>query len=144
MPIIIDTNRVCDFLDQRAGHANEIIIRTSKGKMRVAFDGEIKKENRCKKFLAMVAEWKRAGRLIETTSAALKKVELDVSGADFKSNDAHVIIIARALNVRLLYTDDNDLATDFKNPNLVRPRGSVVRTSTPHRDACKLFDALGS
>ena len=44
------------------------------------------------------------------------------------SNDAHIIALARASDVRLLCTDDDNLATDFKNKALIDiPRGSVYR-----------------
>lgn len=46
-----------------------------------------------------------------------------------KSDDPHVIAVALIGNARFLYSNDNDLQKDFKNPNLVNnPRGSVYST----------------
>ena len=46
--------------------------------------------------------------------------------ADTRSNDAHVLALARVSGARLLYTDDGDLMTDFKDKRFVdQPRGKV-------------------
>ena len=46
-----------------------------------------------------------------------------------KSNDAHVLALARASGARLLYSDDGDLQQDFKNGKLIKkPRGTVYST----------------
>ena len=43
-----------------------------------------------------------------------------------KSNDLHVIALARISGARLLYSDDKKLRKDFKNKHLVNsPRGKV-------------------
>lgn len=43
-----------------------------------------------------------------------------------RSNDPHILALARASGARLLYTADKDLIADFKNPRIVsRPRGKV-------------------
>jgi len=45
-----------------------------------------------------------------------------------KSNDAHVIALARAAKARVLVSDDRDLFRDFKNPRLLNnPRGKVYQ-----------------
>ena len=46
-----------------------------------------------------------------------------------KSNDPHVIALARIGGARLLYSDDRTLHEDFTNPNLIgNPRGAVYST----------------
>lgn len=46
--------------------------------------------------------------------------------ADLHSDDPHVLALARATGVRLLYTSDRNLKDDFKRKDLIdRPRGSV-------------------
>ncbi|MDE0058363.1 MAG: hypothetical protein OXI22_09895 [Defluviicoccus sp.] len=46
--------------------------------------------------------------------------------ADIRSNDPHVLALARVSGARLLYTEDGDLMTDFKDKRFVdRPRGKV-------------------
>lgn len=61
--------------------------------------------------------------------------------SQIRSNDPHIIALARAKGVRLLYTGDGDLANDFKDKSLIdRPRGKVYsRASHAHlltRSAC--------
>ena len=46
-----------------------------------------------------------------------------------RSNDRHVIALARISGVRFLYSDDQALQQDFKNPALIdNPRGTVYST----------------
>ena len=52
--------------------------------------------------------------------------ELEQKG--HRSNDAHVLALA-ASGARLLYTNDNLLMDDFRNPNIVPgPRGRIYTT----------------
>ena len=45
---------------------------------------------------------------------------------DLRSDDAHVLALARKTGVRLLYTGDRDLIEDFKDKQFIdRPRGKV-------------------
>ena len=68
---------------------------------------------------------------------ALRKVEdgpVDLATADFaeqeiRSDDSHILGLARVSRVRLLCSHDQDLHADFTNPALLRPRGSVYQTS---------------
>ena len=47
-----------------------------------------------------------------------------------RSNDAHVIALARVSGVRVLCTNDQDLQTDFKNRDLVaNPRGKIYKNA---------------
>ena len=53
---------------------------------------------------------------------------------DLKSNDPHVLALARASGARLLYTRDDDLMIDFKNKALIDdPRGKVYRRASHRR-----------
>ncbi len=46
-----------------------------------------------------------------------------------RSNDAHVLALARVSGARLLYTNDQSLQDDFNNPQIVsEPRGRVYTT----------------
>ena len=45
-----------------------------------------------------------------------------------KSNDPHVIALARASGARLLFSKDKNLAHDFKNRTFLDPVGSVYKT----------------
>ena len=68
--------------------------------------------------LGRVTEWD--DREIDDATRDLKKDKV------CQSNDPHVIALARASGARLLYTNDDDLETDFKNARLIsKPRGKI-------------------
>ena len=49
---------------------------------------------------------------------------------DLRSDDPHVLALARATGVRLLHTGDADLTADFRNKKFIdRPRGKVYSTA---------------
>lgn len=59
-----------------------------------------------------------------------------------RSNDPHVLALARASGVRLLYTGDDDLIADFKSTDLInQPRGKVYSRAANAglltNDACR-------
>lgn len=49
--------------------------------------------------------------------------------ADLQSDDPHVLALARAARVRLLYTGDKDLIKDFKNKKFIRPKGRIYSSA---------------
>ena len=54
--------------------------------------------------------------------------------ADLRSDDPHVLALARATGVRVLYTGDADLMADFKNKKFVdRPRGKIYSSAANAR-----------
>jgi len=62
-------------------------------------------------------------RRIGSETGALKRT------GSCRSNDRHVIALARISGVRFLYSDDQALQQDFKNPALIdNPRGTVYST----------------
>ena len=51
-----------------------------------------------------------------------------------RSNDKHVLALARVSGARLLFTNDRALRDDFKNPRIIaNPRGRIY-TTIRHRD----------
>ena len=48
-----------------------------------------------------------------------------------RSDDAHVLALARVSGARLLYTNDRDLQRDFNNPQIVSDPRGVVYTTLP-------------
>jgi hypothetical protein len=72
----------------------------------------------------------RAGRAV-----AFPKDEVDAqkqwaaNSGLCKSNDPHVIGLARVSGARVLYAEDPALWDDFRNPKLLCPPGRVYRTA---------------
>ena len=58
-----------------------------------------------------------------------EKTKRLVNAGSCKSNDQHIIALAKIGHARLLYSDDGTLHKDFKNPDLIDdPRGVVYST----------------
>ena len=74
----------------------------------------------------------RAGqaRLIPASQFAADEQVLRAR-TDRRSDDPHVLALARETGGRLLYTDDHNLILDFKNKKFIdQPRGKVYSSAT--------------
>jgi hypothetical protein len=74
----------------------------------------------------------RAGRArrIEDSSVQKEEQAVDATG-HCRSNDRHVVALARVSGARVLCTGDGDLHQDFKNPELIsNPRGKVYQQAS--------------
>ncbi len=73
-----------------------------------------------------------SGTVKRFPDSVISKEENELKGLKCKSNDVHVLALARASGARLLYSHDNALGEDFKNrdlmPTKVHKRGKVYRT----------------
>ena len=71
----------------------------------------------------------RAGRALRVPTERIDQEEQQVKAIDGrKSDDPHVLALARASGARVLCTDDADLQADFKNLNMVpRPKGKIYK-----------------
>ena len=129
MCIIVDANKLGAFLadppdeDSRPIHkwldrdAGSIVYSTG-GRFAQEIQGRVK---------AKLADYVRAGRakLIPGNLFAGDARNLNAR-ADLRSDDPHVLALARAAGVRLLYTADRNLISDFTNKRFIdRPRGKI-------------------
>ena len=129
MCIIVDTNRLGAFLadppddDSRPIHkwvergAGSIVYSTG-GRFAQEIQGRAKTK---------LANYVRAGRAKLIPGSLFTDDARNLKArADLRSDDPHVLALARAAGVRLLYTGDGDLISDFTNKRLIdRPRGKV-------------------
>ena len=129
MCIIVDANRLGDFLTDPAKPDTAPIRKwLDRGGGRIvystggAFAREVGHRLRAK-LLAYV----QAGKATVIPAAHFADDERELSGfADRRSDDPHVLALARATGVRLLYTNDPNLVVDFTNKKFIdRPRGKV-------------------
>ena len=130
MCIIIDANRLGDFLANppRADvqpihdwlrHGGKIVYSTG-GKFATDIGGTVKRK---------LAEHVRGGRADQIPyteiSAAVSELQDKI-----KSDDPHVLALARHSRVRVLYTHDQDLIDDFKDKRFIdRPRGAIYKSA---------------
>ena len=133
--MIVDANKLGKFLADppdedalpihnwlyRRGGAGTLVYSTG-GK----FDGELGAKARRR-----LADYARAGkaRLVSADRFAEDEAKLTASG-QLRSDDPHMLALARASGARLLYTADQALIADFKNSSLIRsPRGKVYSSA---------------
>ena len=71
-----------------------------------------------------------AGRMREVNDKMVEDRTQQVENRSAcKSNDPHVLALAQVSGSRLLYSNDKDLQSDFKNKTLInKPRGKVYST----------------
>ena len=133
MCIIVDANRLGDFLaDPAKPDAAPVRKWLDRGAGRIvystggAFAREIGRRHRVR-----LQSWVQAGRasVIPASRFADDERRLGVLGS-LRSDDPHVLALAREADVRLLYTNDPDLIADFKNKQIIdRPRGKVYSSA---------------
>lgn len=87
------------------------------------------------KVKAWLSERVKSGKANIVPRDKVDEVEQQLIQDDkFKSDDPHVLALALVAGARLLYTHDDALTDDFKDPELIRaPRGKVFRTPMPGR-----------
>ena len=132
MCIIIDANKLGSFLADPPDEDSAPVRKwLDKGGILVystgsIFAGEVR--GRAKRTLT---DYVRAGqaKVIPKEQFMDDEISLSTRG-DLRSNDPHVLALARASGARLLYTGDNDLIADFKNKQFIdKPRGKVYSGS---------------
>ncbi|MEQ8443002.1 MAG: hypothetical protein RIM33_14790 [Alphaproteobacteria bacterium] len=138
--MIIDANRAGDFSGMINECAKIILLRIAQKKVKVAVGGQLMQELSRTALRGFLLEWSRNGQLRRIDETDINHELHLLAGAHLVSNDIHVIALARASRTRLVFTDDNNLITDFKNTLLISPKGKVICTSTDPSIARKLLD----
>lgn len=148
MCLIIDTSKIALFLADPWGAPHRPIARwLSAGNGSVAIGGPLRVElERVGEARRQIREWIRAGRAAVVSDEAVSAEATVVAATGrCRSNDVHVIALARVSGARVLYTGDRLLATDFKDRRILTgPAGQVFRTETDsrhlrHTRACRRF-----
>jgi hypothetical protein len=106
---------------------------------RLVYGGHLAKElRRLGKATKLLAELKRSGRALECSRRDVDEQEKAVRKLGLcRSNDPHVIALARVSGARVLCTNDDNLQTDFKNQHLLpAPRGQIYKRAS-HRAMLK-------
>ena len=129
MCIIVDDNRLGNFLaepaDKDAAPIREWLNRKG-GSILYSTGGEFAQELG-KKAKTKLQNYSRAGKakLFPASKFEQDLRDLQAQGG-LRSNDPHILALARASGARLLYTRDRDLITDFKDRRFIdKPRGKI-------------------
>ena len=129
MCIIVDANRLGKVLaepaDEDAAPIREWLNRKGGSILYStggAFAGELGHEAKIK-----LKDYSRAGKakLFPASKFEHDLRDLQAQGG-FRSNDPHILALARASRARLLYTGDRNLIADFKDKRFIdNPRGKI-------------------
>ena len=94
------------------------IVYSTEGQFGSEFVGRAKKK---------LEEYYRAGKATFVPYGEFQELEVRLlQDGRLRSDDSHVIALAKAAHVRLLYTKDSALKKDFKNKAIIHsPRGKV-------------------
>ena len=132
MCIIVDANRLGAFLanpvDADAAPVRDWLDRG--GRIVYSTGGAFAREvgSRAR---ASLRGYFQAGKATRVPAARFAADERSLrADADLQSDDAHVLALARAARVRLLYTGDRNLMADFTNKKFIdRPRGKIYSSA---------------
>ena len=101
------------------------------GKGRLVVGGKLRAElGGSQAFATWLRTALRVGRVIDIGDTAVDAEEAALERSRLcRSNDTHVLALARKSNARLLFTNDRKLQQDFRDPKIVAsPRGHVYTT----------------
>lgn len=129
MCIIIDTSAVSKMRVQGEFRANPVLKRLQNREFKLAIGGKLTEELLGTRLRNLLVEMVKSKIACDYKSSVINIETQKVKDLNLcKSNDAHVIALARISGVRILYADDGDLHADFKNTELVpKPRGRIYQ-----------------
>lgn len=130
--IIIDANVASEFGPSQTEEAKYIASWLSRHGF-LATGGKNLSELAKTVILDFVNELRRAGRVQLSDNKRLEMAERKFT-KNIRSNDRHVIVLARVSKARVLYTRDRSLMEDFKNKELInKPRGKCFSSASLHQ-----------
>lgn len=127
MCLIVDANvahRVLSPGDAEYGLLfNELY--SAKSKLRIVYGGKVLSElvtpGRRRQFL----ELDRSGKARKYQDDVVDKEQKSIEKLSLKSDDPHVLALARVSGARLLSTEDQNLIEDFKDTAIINPKGKI-------------------
>ena len=133
MCAIIDANVMFEvFGDGRTARGQILHEWLTRGRTgRLVVGGKLLRElSQSRAFKMWLAAATPAGRARRIRDAVVdEETESIRAGENCRSNDYHVIALARVSGARLLFTNDRTLEQDFKDRSLVSdPRGKIYKT----------------
>jgi hypothetical protein len=94
----------------------------------IAAGGRLKKELLRTSFKNIYLTLLQAGRLYQYDDKEVSRAEASVNAKqNTRSDDAHIIALAQVSLCRVLFSRDQDLHSDFCNPQILSPRGRIYQ-----------------
>lgn len=134
MCLIIDTNVAARVFSSDADTdfqpVRDSLFRPHGLKAKLIYGGKLLEEcHRMQDLVFLLVELQRQNRVVFFADDVVNDEEERVAALGIcRSNDPHVLALARVSGVRLLCTHDGDLITDFTNEDIIHtPRGKVYQ-----------------
>ena len=99
--------------------------------MKICVGGKLYIELSRTRIRELLVEFDRAGILIRVESDEIDDAEKSILSIGINSDDPHILALAKVSRTRLLYTEDRELMDDFRNTQVLTPKGVVITPSTP-------------
>lgn len=134
MCIIIDANVVHEFTPLSEDAQAVFTWLTRRGGV-MAVGGRLKRELLAvAKFRPLYQRLVQAGRLYQYDDREVDNAESAArSNPRLVSNDPHIIGLACISNSRVLFSRDQELHRDFRNPQILEPRGHIYQRRAHRR-----------
>lgn len=131
MSLIIDANCASAALSEPT-HADfaPLMRALTEGRAKLVVGGRLRAEYaRLPPVLRVFRTLNQAGRAVSVPDSAVDAEETLVTDTfELKSDDPHILALARVTRSRLLCSRDQALHADFTNPTIInKPRGSVYQ-----------------
>jgi hypothetical protein len=120
--LIIDANVISKFVSSEENDYTQVLKCINSGKILISFGGskQLQEYSFIRSFIALLIEWKRAGRARQFDTRAIDNLTSDlVLNRSCISNDHHIIALLIISKAKLVCTEDVDLHTDIKNQRIV-------------------------
>ena len=130
MCVIVDTNIAPLVLLVNGQNDYEPIRNALKnGKARLVAGGRLRRElGRSREILRKFLEYERSGKARLIPDSEVDREERNVvAEGTCRSDDQHIIALARVSGARLLCSDDGNLQADFGDRNILEPKGNVYK-----------------
>lgn len=137
------------FLEKEENDFTKIRELLIKRKLQIVYGGDLAREyTKILKVLRVIKAFDQAGIAKKISDSDVDDENQAIVRLGLcKSNDTHVIALARVSKARLLCSADNLLHTDFKNKQLIdKPRGRIYQNSRHDnllRRKCKQCNKIG-
>jgi rRNA-processing protein FCF1 len=132
--IIIDNDVVASVFSDSGAQYEEVRVRlfdNVSSPLSLVYESRLideYKDNPNRNVIRSLYKLAQAQRAVEVGGRKLARERQWVSQKSLKSNDDHIIALARASGARVLLSNDRDLWDDFRNNKLLsRPPGRIYR-----------------
>lgn len=128
---IIDANGFGSFLNEASSVLRSWISRRD-GILVYSTEGDYAKEiQKSRRMMEVIATYRRNNAAKLISSGEIKAADATLPDSMIRSNDRHVLALAKAGKALVLFSDDQDLQNDFLNSKLLPRVGTRSRSVYP-------------